>query len=172
MTTVMTIRPEEPGDIDRIAHLTAAAFRNHPYSRGTEPFIIAALREAGALTISLVAERDGTILGHIAFSPVILSDGADGWYAIGPLAVVPECQGKGIGSALVRAGLAMLNRDLAARGCVLVGEPAFYGRFGFESRPALSMAGVPQEFVLALALDGSPAAGTIIHHAAFDARAP
>lgn len=172
MRKTMRIRPETPADVDSISRITEAAFRNHPYSQGTEPFIIAALREAGALTMSLVAERDGEIVGHVAFSPVQIADGANDWYALGPVSVVPELQRNGIGSQLVRAGLDSLRDDLGAQGCVLVGDPAFYGRFGFASRPALSMQGVPQEYVLSLAFGAVPAAGRITHHPAFHAKGP
>lgn len=154
--------------MDAISRVTEAAFRGHPYSRGTEPFIITGLRRDGALSVSLVAERDGEVVGHIAFSPVEISDGAQNWQALGPVSVKPELQGRGIGSALVRAGLEEILKRGAA-GCVLVGEPAFYRRFGFRSVDALTMEGIPQEFVLALPLSERGAAGTIIHHPAFHA---
>jgi putative acetyltransferase len=169
MTAGPDIRAERPADAGAIFRITDAAFQGHPHSRGTEPFIVDALREAGALTLSLVAERDGEIAGHVAVSPVDISDGSKGWYALGPLSVAPEWQGRGIGSALVRAALDALRR-LGAKGCVLVGEPGFYGRFGFSSRPALSMEGVPQAFVLSLPLGPTIASGGITHHDAFNAR--
>jgi putative acetyltransferase len=153
MQKEIRIRREKLADIGSISRITELAFRNHPHSQGTEASIIVTLRQAGALTISLVAERDGVIVGHIAFSPVHISDGSREWYALGPLSVVPEVQRNGIGSELVRAGLAILRDDLGARGCILVGNPAFYARFGFVSWLALSMEGVPQEYVLSLAFD-------------------
>jgi putative acetyltransferase len=169
MTPRPEIRAERPADTGPIFRITEAAFRGHPHSQGTEPFIVDALREAGALTLSLVAERDGEVCGHIAVSPAGISDGAKGWYALGPVSVAPEWQRQGIGSALVRAALDALRR-LGAEGCVLVGEPGFYGRFGFASRPALSMEGVPQAFVLSLPFGTTAAAGDIVHHDAFNAR--
>jgi putative acetyltransferase len=164
----ITIRLEEASDVDAISRITESAFRGHPYSRGTEPFIIHGLRRDGALSVSLVAERDGEVVGHIAFSPVEISDGAQDWQALGPVSVKPELQGRGIGSALVRAGLEDIRKRGTA-GCVLVGEPAFYGRFGFRSVDALTMEGIPQEFVLSLSFSACGAAGTIIHHPAFHA---
>lgn len=167
----MIVRSEQPSDIGTIFEVTGAAFEDHPYSHQTEPFIIDALRAAGALTVSLVAEIEGKVVGHIAFSPVTISDGGDGWYALGPIAVGPRWQHRGVGSALVRAGLAALEA-LDAQGCVLVGEPKFYERFGFKSVPGLTMAGVPDENVMALPLGPTSAQGAITHHEAFSATAP
>ena len=74
----MIVRNERNGDIGAITEITIAAFRNHPMSSHTEQFIINALRADGALTVSLVAEIDGQVVGHIAFSPVTVSDGTTG----------------------------------------------------------------------------------------------
>lgn len=164
----LIIRDELPADSEAIAAVTRAAFADHPHSQQTEQFIVDALRRAGALTVSLVAEEDGGVVGHVAFSPVVIGDGSAGWYGLGPVSVLPARQGQGIGQALVRQGLARL-RALAAGGCVLVGEPAFYGRFGFAHEPALRLAGVPPEYFLALPLAGPPAGGEVRFHAAFGA---
>lgn len=168
MTAKLTTRTEQPADIEAIFRVTEAAFRGRPHSQGTEQFIVNALRKAGALSISLVAEMDDRVVGHIAFSPVKISDGSTGWYALGPVSVEPFHQRRRIGSALVRAGLEELKQR-GARGCVLVGNPAFYNRFGFASCPDLSMEGVPREFVLALPLGGIAASGRISLHDAFNA---
>lgn len=102
----MTIRPETPQDRDAIEKVHLAAFANHPYSRQTEHLIVNALRAARALTVSFVAEVDGEVAGHIAFSPARI-DGHDcGWYVLGPVGVLPERQRQGIGKALIREGLA------------------------------------------------------------------
>ncbi|MBN1361082.1 MAG: N-acetyltransferase [Sedimentisphaerales bacterium] len=165
----MIIRKEKESDVDAIFAVTAAAFENHPYSRQpepTEPFIINALRAAGALTVSLVAEDEGKVVGHVAFSPVTISDGSAGWYGLGPVSVWPECQRRGIGTALVNEGLGAL-KVLGARGCVLVGEPAFYQRFGFRSIPDLTMDHVPQENVLVLPFGENTARGVVAHHEGF-----
>lgn len=162
----IAIRPETPADEESIEEVTRRAFISHPYSHQTEHFIIRALRAAQALSVSLVAEDLGRIVGHIALSPVAVSDGAVGWYGLGPISVAPECQRRGIGRALMERGLAEL-RKIGANGCVLVGEPAFYTRFGFANDPALMLEGVPQEFVLSLALGASSAHGNVEFHPAF-----
>jgi putative acetyltransferase len=164
-----TIRPERPGDEAAIADVTRQAFESHPYSHQTEHFIIDALRRAGALSVSLVAVRAGEVVGHIAFSPVVIENGSSGWYGLGPVSVLPALQRKGIGRALVEHGLAELGQ-LGATGCVLVGDPVFYARFGFANTAALMLDGVPQEFFLALPLGASSARGKVKFHAAFDAR--
>ncbi len=80
------------------------------------------------------------VVGHIAFSPVTI-DGRDlGWYGLGPLAVHPDRQRLGIGALLVRTGLDLL-RDQAAQGCVLLGDPLYYARFGFRQDPGLEFPG-------------------------------
>ena len=162
----MKIRPENPGDIEAISRITELAFRTVPHSQQTEHFIVDALRRSGALTVSLVAEADSQVVGHIAFSPIEMSDGSKDWYTLGPVSVTPDLQKQGIGSALINAGLEVL-RSLGAQGCVLVGEPAFYGRFGFKSRPDCTMEGVPQEYVQSLTLGMHAATGNITIHPAF-----
>ncbi len=164
------IRQEGESDIERISEVTRAAFENHPYSRQTEQFIIIALRDAKALTLSLVAEADKKIVGHIAFSPVAISDGRSGWFGMGPLSVLPEWQKLGIGKSLVREGLSGL-RALGAKGCLLVGDPGYYTQFGFRSPTKLVLDGVPKENFLALAFEEeNDTRGTVVFHAAFTAR--
>ncbi len=169
---IVEIRPESPTDIEAIFRVTEMAFRSHPCSQQTEQFVVDELRRSGALTVSLIAVLDGQVVGHIAFSPVSLSDGSTDWYGLGPLSVAPEHQRRGIGQALVREGLSQL-RVLGAKGCVLVGDPGYYRRFGFRSDPCCTLDGVPQEFVLSLPLEGNPqACGKITHHPAFAACGP
>lgn len=160
------IRDEHPGDADGIGALTAAAFAGHPHSRGTEPAIVAALRAAGALSVSLVAEEAGRLAGHVAFSPVAISGGGPGWFGVGPLSVRPERQGEGIGAALMKAGLARL-RAMGAAGAVLVGDLDYYRRFGFARREGLTYSDVPEHFVLGLAFAGEVPAGEIAFHPGF-----
>ena len=88
----MIIRNETISDIAAINEVTIAAFKNLPISNHTEQYIINALRNANVLTISLVAEVNGKVVGHIAFSPVTISDGSLNWYGIGPVSVLPVFQ--------------------------------------------------------------------------------
>jgi len=164
----MIIRDETATDVEAIADVTAAAFRDHPYSRQTEPFIIRDLRNAAALTVSLVAEIDGRIVGHAAFSPVTMSDGTPGWYGLGPVSVLPDHQRRGIGRTLIREGLARL-KSLGARGCALVGDPNYYGQLGFRNHPGLVHDGVPAEVFLVMPFDGHVPQGHVFFHPAFQA---
>jgi putative acetyltransferase len=164
----MIIRKETKSDIEAISSITKLAFENHPFSKNTEQFIIKALRAAGALTISLVAEIDGKIVGHIAFSPVTFSDGSKNWYGLGPISVLPDYQKQGIGKRLVNEGLEML-KDMGAEGCVLVGDPKYYERFGFRIPTGLKHEGIPQENFLALAFCNRTPKGTVQFHRAFSA---
>lgn len=166
----MRICAERPGDADAIRAVTQAAFAGAAHSSGTEAAIVAALREAGALTISLVAEDDGDgdIVGHIAISPVSVTGGQPGWFGLGPVSVAPARQGEGIGGLLIRHGLAGLRRAQAA-GCVVLGEPAYYRRFGFVSDPALRYGDVPPEYFQRLCFSGTPPTGRVDYHPAFDA---
>jgi putative acetyltransferase len=162
------IRPETPADADAIDAVTVAAFRDAPHAAHTEQFIVRALREAGALTVSLVAELDGAVVGHVAASPVELSNGAGGWFGLGPLSVRPDLQGRGIGSRLMAAVLQRL-RELGAGGCVLVGDPAYYRRFGFRPESGLVLPEVPAEYFQALSLGGPIPEATAAFHPGFAA---
>lgn len=145
----LTIRPERSGDEAAIFTVTEAAFTGHPHSEGTEPAIVDALRADGDLALSLVAERDGEIVGHVAYSPAILSGGEEGWLALGPISVRPDLQGQGIGRALVEAGTRHW-REAEAEGVVLLGDPALYSRFGFVRDTPLHITGPLAEYFQAL----------------------
>lgn len=162
----MIIREEATGDVKAIGELTKAAFEPVEYSDQTEHLIVERLRRAGAMTLSLVAEVDGAIVGHIAFSPVVMSGGEKGWFGLGPLSVAPDQQGNGIGSKLVHEGIARLEA-LGAEGCVVAGDPSYYGRFGFRSNDALTTEGIPQEYFMALALHGKLPSGIVQYHPGF-----
>ena len=164
----IVIRDETESDAAVITQVTVAAFETVEISNQTEQFIIEALRSARALTLSLVAEVNGRVVGHIAFSPVTISDGTKNWYGLGPVSVLPEYQRRGIGKALIREGLSRL-KDLNAQGCCLVGHPDYYSRFGFKNMPGLVHEGVPQEVFLALSLDGQTPQGTVTFHEGFKA---
>lgn len=162
----MKIRKETVADIKAITDVTIAAFKTLPISNQTEHFIIHALRAANALTISLVAVLDGRIVGHIAFSPIAISDGSKGWYGLGPVSVLPEKQKKGIGKSLVREGLSLL-KEMGGQGCALVGDPNYYQQFGFHNFPELVHEGIPQEVFLALPFTEIVPQGTVVFHEAF-----
>jgi putative acetyltransferase len=165
----ITIRKETAADLPAIDAVTISAFLNAPHTSHTEQFIVSALRKAGSLTISLVADADRTVVGHVAVSPVSISDGASGWFRIGPISVVPELQRRGIGSHLMREALRVLC-EVGAAGCVLLGEPEYYSRFGFRVDPNLILPDVPPEYFQAICLDSSRPHGTVSYHEAFSAR--
>jgi putative acetyltransferase len=163
----MKIRPESPQDINAIEQITIAAFDSKLYSQQTENFIVNGLREAGAMTVSLVAEMDGKIVGHIAFSPVTINGENQGWYGLGPVSVLPELQRQGIGSKLIREGLSLI-REKGAKGCVLEGDPGYYQRFGFKSYPGLFYEGSPApEYFMALPFYNDVVQGKVEYHKAF-----
>ncbi|WP_343651950.1 N-acetyltransferase [Stenotrophomonas sp.] len=165
------IRPEQPADVAAIHALTEAAFRQAEHSSHTEQFIVDALRARGELTVSLVAEQDGAVVGHVAVSPVAVSDGSAGWFGLGPVSVLPARQGQGVGAALMQAAIDAL-RSQQAHGCVLLGEPTYYGRFGFRAEPGLILPGVPAEYFQALCLQPPMAQGEVRYSPAFEATAP
>jgi putative acetyltransferase len=171
MSPKIIIRNETDADVSAITEVTVAAFEPLEISNNTEQFIIEALRAANALTISLVAEVDGRVVGHIAFSPVTISDGTQDWYGLGPVSVLPECQRQGIGGALIQEGLSRL-KTMNARGCCLVGHPEYYKRFGFDNAPELVCEGVPPEAFFALPFDGKTPQGIVTFHEAFKAATP
>lgn len=164
----IVIRSETDADTRAITAVTVAAFKALAISQHTEQFIIEALRAAGALTLSLVAEAEGRVIGHIAFSPLKLSDGTPGWYGLGPVSVLPEVQQRGIGKALIWEGLSRL-KAIGARGCCLAGHPEYYSQFGFRNMPGLRLEGVPPEVFFALSFDGRYPEGTVSFHEGFKA---
>lgn len=164
----MIIRKEASADVAAIEAVTVAAFKETFHTSQTEHFIVKALRAAGQLSVSLVAEDNGSIIGHVAVSPVTISDGTQHWYGLGPISVVPERQGQGIGAMLMKQALAEL-RHLGAAGCVLLGEPSYYSRFGFKAESSLVLPDVPAEYFQALLFEGTLPTGSVTYHAAFEA---
>jgi len=136
----VSVRAATPADEDAIEILTLVSYFQVEASRQDEHTAIAALRSDGALTLSLVAEHDGYVVGHLAVSPLTLSDGSADWYVIGPLAVGPGHRGQGIATALLRTALAALEARRAA-GCVVFAEGPLFARLGFAPEPGLSAAG-------------------------------
>jgi putative acetyltransferase len=168
---IVTLRDERAGDVDAIGRVIAAAFAEAPQHGQFERQIVDALRADGALSVSLVAERDERVIGHVAFSPVSIAGepaGSHGWYGLAPLAVRPECRRQSVGAGLVRTGLDALRR-LGARGCVVLGDPAYYARFGFVSSGDLVFTDAPPAYFLALALDEAAPrpSGAVRYHDAF-----
>ena len=161
------IRSERATDAEAISQVTFAAFLGKFSDHPTEHLIVDGLREAGMLTLSLVAEADGKVVGHVAFSPVTVNGEFVGWYGLGPISVIPELQKQGIGSKLIREGLARL-RDLGAKGCVLEGSPDYYQRFGFKPMPGLTYHAAPApEFFMALPFGEEVPAGQVEFHKSF-----
>lgn len=164
----MEIRSERRTDVVAISHVTTTSFATAAHSSGTEAGIVEGLRTGGALTVSLVAVDQGEVVGHVAFSPVTIASARGDWYGLGPVSVRPDKQGRGFGQLLVRAGLEQL-RALQAAGCVVLGDPRYYNRFGFESDPALTYGGHHSPYFQRLVLAGPPASGDVIYHSAFEA---
>jgi putative acetyltransferase len=171
MNPRIVVRSETEADVSAITEVTVAAFKTLAISHHTEQFIIVALRAAQALAVSLVAESDGRVIGHIAFSPVTISDGTRSWCGLGPVSVLPACQRQGVGQALIREGLARL-KAMKAQGCCLVGHPDYYRKFGFKHMPGLVLEGVPPEVFFALSFDGHSPQGAVAFHEAFKADSP
>ena len=166
MRSAIGIRTERAEDIDAIGALISSAFLGMPYAEGDEAQLVEALRARDALSVSLVAECEGTVVGHVAFSPARATGGELGWYALGPLAVLPAHQRRGIGSTLVREGIDAIS-ELGARGCILTGDPSYYSRFGFTLSPGNAPPGTPPEFFMVKLLRGQVPVGPIRFHEAF-----
>ena len=156
----VTIRPEAPGDENTIFELTELAFNEMPFSDGDEHHLVSRLRSDGDLTLSLVAQDEARIVGHIAFSPVTISDGTQNWFGLGPVSVWPDLHHRGIGGALIKRGIADM-REQGAKGIVLLGSNEYYPRFGFEHFAQLTYPGPPPEYFQALLLDGELPRGRV-----------
>lgn len=166
MLKQLRIRPEHAIDQEAIERVIQAAFLTAIYSNQTEHCLVNDLRKAQALSLSLVAEYQQQIIGHIAFSKVAIDEEDQGWYGLAPLAVDPNWQNQGVGVALVEAGLKAL-KALDAAGCVVLGDPDYYGRFGFQASPHLSLADVPAAYFLGLSFKEHAVLGAVEYHAAF-----
>lgn len=164
----MRIRAETSADSETIEALTVAAFSSALHTSCTEQHIVNALRRTGKLSVSLVAESDGAVIGHVALSPVVISDGTPDWFGLGPVSVLPRYQRRGIGSQLVREALRTI-RERGASGCVVLGDPDYYSRFGFRINPDLGLPGMPPEYFQAMAFSSSQPRGIVSYHEAFEA---
>lgn len=160
------LRNETDKDHLVVAELVRIAFLNNPHSDGSESRIISRLRARRELFLSLVAVQDGEVVGYIAFSPITLAPEVPRWHGLGPLAVDPRSQGRGIGSMLVHQGLDELQAK-GARGCVVFGNPAYYSRFGFLPHAGLVYPGGPSRFFLAQAFNGSVPQALVSYSPAF-----
>ena len=161
------IRTETSHDVYEIERVTLAEFTGKFSDNTTQLLIVNGLRDAGALSLSLVAELNEKIVGHVAFSLVTINEENLNWYGLGPISVIPELQKQGIGSKLINEGLSAI-RALGAKGCVLEGSPLYYQRFGFRSRPGLTYEGSPApEYFMALPFYEDVPQGKVEYHQAF-----
>lgn len=126
---MLTVRAEAEGDQAAVRRVNELAFEG-----ACEADLVEALRQNGTRLVSLVAEEDGRVVGHILFSPVTVESEAGDWgaFALGPMAVLPERQGLGVGSALVREGLSECLR-LGHEVVFVLGHEDYYPRFGFRT---------------------------------------
>lgn len=163
---MIVIRGEFPSDAPIIGRVVERAFRGHPHSDGSEAAIVAALRRTEKGVLPLVALMETEVVGYSTFSPVTLSTGDGGWFGLGPVAVAPENQRQGIGTRLIEEDLLQLKNQRAA-GCVVVGDPSFYRRFGFKPVTRLQLDGIPAEYVLAQAFAGPEPEAVLRYDPAF-----
>jgi putative acetyltransferase len=168
VTEDLLIRAERPGDEPAISGVISAAFRQAPHASGTEAAIVSNLREAGVLTVSMVAEVRDEIVGHVACSPVEINGRSEGVMGLAPVSVLPAWQGRGVGNLLVRLALAKLASS-GAVACVVLGDLEFYGRFGFVRTEGLSYPPAPAEYFGVKRLtEADLPAGVVTYHSAFD----
>jgi len=160
------VRNERPEDVDHIRDLTEMAFRDRRYSCKREHFLIDDLRAANALTVSLVALTESTIIGHVALSPVSMTGASGPWFGLGPISVLPAWQRKGVGTAMMKEALSRLTQQQAA-GCILVGDPRFYKRFSFAHDSSIIAENEPLEYTMILRLSVNSDHGIARFHDAF-----
>lgn len=163
----VSVRPEQPADAKVIRDITHAAFEGRPYAAGDEHELIGALRAKGALFLSLVAEQEGQVVGQVSFSPAVTEDAAARWFTLGPVAVTPDLQSRGIGSRLINEGLSILT-ERGAAGCILTGNPNYYQRFGFELTPDQAPDEDSKPHFMVKNLNGTPPPGLFRFHPLFD----
>ena len=143
----MTIRQATPKDFDAIYSLVKTAFQTAKVSDGGEQDFVLKLRKGRYIPeLELVAEEDGVLIGHIMLTGASIREngGCFGTLLLAPLSVALEWRAKSIGAALIREAL--------AKAAALIGDPGYYGRFGFHSAASISYPGVPGEYTLACEL--------------------
>lgn len=165
-TEVLFICPERAQDKEAIETVICQAFEHQEDGEQREAVIVNSLRDSGALSLSLVALMNEVLVGHIAFSRVTIDDHDLGWFGLDPVSVLPEKQKQGIGQALVRKGLEEL-KSLGAQGCVVLGDPRYYKKFGFQKHPQLVFPGLSAEHFLALSFTSDLPYGKVAYHRAF-----
>jgi putative acetyltransferase len=163
----ISVRFERLSDHAAIRDVTQRAFAPMPFADGDEHDLISKLRDAGVLALSLVADQGGIVIGQVTFTPAFAADGSEGWYTLGPVAVEPSAQHKGVGCQLIEAGLELL-RQRGAAGCVLVGNPLYYCRFGFTLAPHLAPEGGHAEYFQILPLRVAEPKAVIDFHPLFN----
>jgi putative acetyltransferase len=163
----MQIRAETPQDFASVEEINRSAFGGDAEAR-----LVDLLRRQAKPSISLVADDDGNVVGHILFTPVSLPGGEGLAMGLAPMAVAPSRQRSGIGSALVAAGLERC-KELGAVAVVVLGHPEFYPKFGFAPADRFGLRceyDAPAEAFMAIELRAGGlrgAAGTVKYHAAF-----
>jgi putative acetyltransferase len=159
---MMAVRPEQPGDVAAIDAVHTASFPT-----GAEARLVQLLRGTGRLSVSLVAEASGTVIGHVAFSPVSAATGAVG-AGLAPVAVLESHRRQGVAARLIEAGLAAC-RSAGFGWAVVLGEPAYYSRFGFQAASAFGLSdeygGGPAFQALELVPGGLPSGAGLVRYA-------
>ncbi|ELS0754627.1 N-acetyltransferase [Vibrio vulnificus] len=163
----MNIRNECSNDYAQIEEITKLAFLGKPYSSGTEQCLAEKLRANDALVLSLVVEDAGAVVGHLALSPIKINGFNGSYFGLGPLAVSPSAQGKGYGTALLKSALEFLSAN-GAKCCVLVGDPNYYSRVGFEVESELTYQGAPAEYFQSIRFTEDKLAGEVEFHETFE----
>lgn len=160
------IRVERPGDVATIQRITEQAFAQVPHASGSEARIIDNLREAGVLLSWIAESAEDGVIGQVSLSPVWIGDSSEGWFGLGPIAVDPQYQRRGVGSRLVEAATSYL-RSIGACGCILIGDPGWYRRFGFHPAPDMRFAEVSAPWLMVLPFVEDWPRGEVHYHPAF-----
>lgn len=163
---MLKIRSELPTDIAEIRTLITAAFTPAPHYIGAEADVVDLLRKTGDMALSLVAEKAGKILGHVAFSPVLINGKASTWLGLGPISVPATYRKQGVAAALIKEGVKRV-KNLNASGCVTMGRLRYYKDFGFTNHVGMHLTGAPTKDFLALSFDDGFPSGEVLFSKAF-----
>ena len=161
----MIIQKFKLQQLDDVKDVLQQAFLNHPHSEQNEHLIVENLITNNNDVLSMVGIDNDKVVAFITYSKVKFDNDNDNWVGLAPVAVLPECQGCGLGSKIIESSLEQIKQSYD--GCVVMGEGEYYKRFGFDVIEGLFFEGVPAEYFMAQSFKDTKPQGAVVYNQAF-----